>query len=675
MRFLSKAGIALALLSSACGWAQAPKLPIEAFMRPPMFERAALSPDMKQVAVLVNRPGERTQLALVNLDNAGSTRLAAAVHKLDIVSATWLSPTRLVFQAGEAHQLSYTPIATGLWVLDVPSGDVTALIDDRYNEKAGEAQLGTRIKTAADKILPWTWGVLRVLQDGSEDVMVERTEWDATGQFSHVVLGRLNTRNGKVTLATENAPGHVWKWAVDAKGQPEACISHDGPNFDLHLYDTESRSWKLWRSGKRNIDAMPTPLARLPGGDLLTADYDDKVSGGNTRIVQRQNTGEAGGAQTLLNIPGYDWVGHAVIDPNGGRLLGLTYEADAADTAWFDKDMKALQAAIDKQLPNTVNHIKCRDCLNESRLLIVAASDRQPETTYLYDRTDRSLRVLFRARPDIKPADMAPREVTRFKARDGLEVPVQLTQPLGAAGQRPAVVLVHGGPWVRGNHWVWEQQAQFLANRGYLVIEPEFRGSTGYGNRHENLGRRQWGQAMQDDLADAAQWAVAKGLADPQRICIAGASYGGYATLMGLVRHPQLFRCGFEWAGVTDPAALFGRGMTNISDIFKENDLRQLIGDPAKDAQMLADNAPVSLASQIKQPVLMAYGGQDGRVNIKQGLNMKRALETAGNQDLEWVMYPTEGHGWRSLESNVDFWGRVERFLERNIGAAPTAKP
>lgn len=672
MRFIAKAGLVLTLWSSACGWAQAPRLPIEAFMRAPMFEGATLSPDMRQVAVLVNRPGERTQLALVNLDDSGGTKLAAAVSRLDVVSATWLSPTRLAFQAGQAHELRDTPIATGLWVLDVPSGDVTPLIDDRYNEKAGEAQLGTRIKTVADKVLPWTWRVLRVLEDGSEDVMVERVEWDATGQFSHVVLGRLNTRSGKVALVTENVPGRVWRWTVDHNGRPEACISLDGPNFGVHLFDAQTRTWKQWRTGRRNFDAIPRLLARLPGGDLLTADYDNKVSGGNIRIVQRQRTGDTAGAETLLHIPGYDWTGTAVIDPASGRLLGLTYEADAADTAWFDKDMKALQASIDKLLPATVNRIRCRDCLKDRRLLVLAASDRQPETTYVYDRDDRSLRSLFRSRPDLRAADMAPREALRVKARDGLEIPVQLTRPVGAAGPRPAVVMVHGGPRVRGNHWYWEREAQFLANRGFLVIEPDFRGSTGYGARHENLGRRQWGQTMQADLADAARWAIAQGLADPKRICIAGASYGGYATLMGLIRDPDLFACGVAWVGVTDPGNMFKRSTTDIASIYQENDLRETIGDPEKDAQMFADNSPVKLAARIKQPLLMAYGAEDRRVEVQQGVDMKKALEAAGYQGLEWVVYASEGHGWRSLETNVDFWGRVERFLERHIGAPAT---
>lgn len=670
MRFIVRAGAVLALLISAAAGAQALRLPIEAFFQPPAFERAVMSPDQSRVAVLINRPGERTRLALTRLDDDSPTEVAAAVDQLDIASIHWLSATRLVFQAGQRHELRDTPISVGLWTLEVQSGEVKQLISTRFNITAGEAQTGTRMKAAVDKLLPWNWRLLRALDDGSDDVMVTRYTWDETGEFSHEVLGRLNARTGKLTLITENVPNHVSQWLVDDKGQPQACITLEGAGFGVHLFDADSKTWKLWRSGRRNLDAMPTPLARLPGGDLLVAGHDVAESRGDIRVVQRLGT-KGDTRQTLLSIPGYDWRGSIVQDRESGRLLGLRYEADAADTAWFDKDMKALQAAVDKLLPATVNHISCSDCLKARQVLVHAASDRQPEIIYAYDRERHLLKTLFRSRPALNAADMAPREVLRVKARDGLALPVQVTKPLGAAGPRPTVVLVHGGPWTRGNHWYWEGMAQFLANRGYLVVEPEFRGSEGYGQQHENLGRRQWGQAMQTDLADAAQWAVDKGLADGKRICIAGASYGGYATLMGLVRHPDLFKCGFEWVGVTDLGAMFSRSRTDIQSLWTD-DLKLLIGDPEKDAQMFADNSPLQQASKIKRPLLMAYGAEDRRVEAQQGLDMKKALEASGYQGLEWVVYPNESHGWRSLETHKDFWGRVERFLERHIGSAPS---
>ncbi|MBV8035173.1 alpha/beta fold hydrolase [Roseateles sp.] len=668
MRFIAQAGALLALLSSFVASAQAPRLPIEAFVQPPMFSEPRMSPDLSKIAVLVNRPGERTQLAMVDLSDNNSTRMVAAVSTRDVVSAHWMTPTRLVFHVGQTNQLRDEPITNGLWLLDVPSGEVRQLIDDQFNQRPGRSD--SPIKREGDRLLPWEWSVVRVLDDGSEDVMVQRIQWDATGEIDNFVLARLNTRTGKLRLETENVPARVRHWSVDRNGKAYACITYDGPNFGVHLFDQDTKSWKRWLTGRRNIDEWPFPLARLTGGDLLVSAYDKGSPNDNIRVVRRLKTTELGGGDTLISIPGYDWDGAAILDPKSNRLLGLTYEADAADTAWFDRDMKALQGEIDKKLPNTINRIQCNDCRNDNRMLVLARSDRQPEVVYLYDRNDASLKILFRSQPTINPADMAPREVLRITARDGLSIPIQLTKPLGASGPRPAVVLVHGGPSTRGNHWFWEGQAQLLANRGYLVIEPEFRGSTGYGAPHENRGRKQWGQAMQADLADAAKWAVEKGLADPKRICIAGASYGGYATLMGLIRDPDIFACGFQWAGVTGLEFLYSRSGTDIGDLYKSYDLPLLVGDPVSDAKMLADNSPINLAAKLKRPLLMAYGVEDTRVAIGQGLGMKKALEAAGYQGLEWIVYPNEGHGWRSLETNVDFWGRVERFLERHIGGA-----
>ena len=668
MKLFARAGAIVALLASPWVAAQAPKLPIEAFFQPPAFAGAVMSPDQQRVAVLINRPGERTWLALTRLDDDSPTDVVAAVDQLDVISIHWLHANRLVFQAGQRHELRDTPIAVGLWVLDVPTGEVRQLISTRFNITAGEAPTGTRVKQAVDKLLPWNWRLLRTLHDGSDDVMVTRYTWQETGEFSHEVLARLNTRTGKLTLITENVPNHVAQWWVDGQGQPEACLTYEGAGFGVHLYDAATQSWKLWRAGRRNIDNQPTPLGRLPGGDLLVADHDPAESRGDIRVVQRLNP-QTDARQTLLSIPGYDWRGSAIFARDTGRLLGLRYEADAADTAWLDPDLKALQAEIDKLLPATVNQISCWDCSKARRVLVHASSDRQPQIIYAFDRDRRELKTLFRSRPHLRSADMAPREVLRIKTRDGLDMPIQVTRPLGAGGARPTVVMVHGGPWARGNHWTWESTAQFLANRGYLVIEPEFRGSEGYGLRHANLGRRQWGQAMQDDVADAAKWAIDQGLADGKRICIAGASYGGYATLMGLIRHAELFRCGFQWVGVTDLGAMFSRSRTDIESLW-ETDLRLLIGDPERDAPMFVDYSPVRQAARLKRPLLMAYGAEDRRVESQQGVDMKKALEAAGYEGLEWVVYPNEGHGWRSLETNKDFWGRVERFLDRHIGAS-----
>jgi dipeptidyl aminopeptidase/acylaminoacyl peptidase len=209
---------------------------------------------------------------------------------------------------------------------------------------------------------------------------------------------------------------------------------------------------------------------------------------------------------------------------------------------------------------------------------------------------------------------------------------------------------------------------QFLASRGYLVISPEFRGSTGYGDEHYRAGWKQWGQAMQNDVADALLWAQKQGLAS-DKACIAGASYGGYSTLMGLVRHPELYRCGVAWVAVTDPK-LFLEGawgvIDDIDDSSRRHMLPQLVGDVDKDAEMLAANSPLLRAQDIKAPLMLAFGENDLRVPLAHGERLRQALIRVGRPPL-WVTYPNEAHSWRQVDTNVDFARRMEKFLGQHL--------
>jgi dipeptidyl aminopeptidase/acylaminoacyl peptidase len=238
------------------------------------------------------------------------------------------------------------------------------------------------------------------------------------------------------------------------------------------------------------------------------------------------------------------------------------------------------------------------------------------------------------------------------------------------------VVMVHGGPFVRGQDWGWHASAQFLASRGYAVLEPEFRGSTGFGFRHFKAGWKQWGLAMQDDIADGVRWAIAKGIADPKRICIAGASYGGYATLMGLAKDPDLYQCGIDWLGVTDIKLLFTghwSAASDLSDHYKQYGAPMLVGDLIKDAAQLDATSPLLLAARITRPLLLAYGAADQRVPIYHGRKFYEAVKPT-NPAVEWVVYDAEAHGWSLPATRVDFWGRVEKFLDKHIGGEGKAE-
>ena len=369
----------------------------------------------------------------------------------------------------------------------------------------------------------------------------------------------------------------------------------------------------------------------------------------------------------LLSLKGFDFEGNLHIDPDSGKTLGVTYRSDASGAVWFDPRMKADQEAVDKLLPGTVNVLSCNRCVTTKHVVVNASSDRQSPVYFLYERASGKLTLIASSRPWLDSARMAEQDFVRIKARDGLEFPALITRPQGK-GPFPTVVLVHGGPYVRGEAWGFAPDTQFLASRGYLVIQPEYRGSTGYGDTLFKAGWRQWGLAMQDDITDATQWAISTGLADARRIAIAGASYGGYATMMGLVKEPALYKAGINWVGVTDIGLMYDIGWSDfMGDKWMQYSMPRMIGDPDKDAAQLRATSPLQQAARIKQPVLMAYGEEDTRVPMPHGTKMRDALKRAGNTNVEWVTYPGEGHGWMLVKNNVDFWTRVENFLAKNL--------
>ena len=375
---------------------------------------------------------------------------------------------------------------------------------------------------------------------------------------------------------------------------------------------------------------------------------------------------------------GFDFAGSVITELGTGKAKGVRVMVDAETTVWLDPAMKAFQREADSQLPGRVNRVACRRCGQPDMVALVRSySDHDPGSLWLYRAQptgeDKRWRSIGPVRSGVVPEQMASLRMERIKARDGRDLPVWITRPDGAKGPLPAVVLVHGGPWVRGVRWGWHAYPQFLTSRGYVVIEPEMRGSTGYGLAHFKAGFKQFGQAMQDDVADALKWAQQQGLAS-DKACIAGASYGGYSTLMGLVKDPQLYRCGVAWVALAD-LKLYLSGIwwisNDISSAARKHTMPDMVGDASRDAAMIEANSPVNLASRIKAPLLLAFGEADQRVPLVHGKRMRDALIDAGNPP-EWVSYPGEGHGFAILKNRLDFANRMENFFGKHLtpGAA-----
>lgn len=674
------AATAWAALAIGAGLAPAPvasagagTLPAERFFQHPQVLAAQLSPSGRQVAVTSAIGTDTVQLQVLDVAGDAPPRRVAGFRDADIVGVSWASDTRLLYTvrdlgAGSGSDLRVGP---GLMAVNADGSDTQVLVRRRPGPAASVGDVRRDRALSAEHRLLWT------------------PASPPEGLAGHVVMGRLmrgpegapavqplwlDTRSGLTReMDLAGAPPDVQRWWFDRRGTPRLALTEARGRQALHWRGPADATWRV---------LAEAPVLRLPFEALAVADdgtlYLRHVAGprGEAVLATYDFARQAPAAPPLLQWPGYD-VGHQVLrDGASGAVLGLRGEAERERSHWFSPRLQRLQQQIDAALPDGVNHFDCRRCEADDLVALVTHfSDRDPGRLYLYQAATGEMQRLGPVMGDIDPQAMARVQRHTVRARDGLPLPVWLTVPPGAAPGRalPAVVLAHGGPWVRGGHWRWEPMAQFLASRGWLVISPDFRGSTGYGDAHLRAGFRQWGQAMQDDLADALRWAQAAGLASA-RACIIGASYGGYATLMGLVRDPDLYRCGAAWAAVSDPMLLLQSPwwlVDDSSEAARRHRLPELIGDPERDAGMLAAASPLRQAARIRAPLLLAHGGMDRRVPPTHAHRLREALADAG-QAPEWVLYDDEGHDWRRLDHRVDFAQRLETFLRRHLdGPAP----
>jgi dipeptidyl aminopeptidase/acylaminoacyl peptidase len=484
-------------------------------------------------------------------------------------------------------------------------------------------------------------------------------------------LRRLNT----LTNGFEHVETPAWadQWMFDQRGQLRAVRTHKQGQEAVHVRDTQSGEWRKLREVDRYQDNRVWLLNELEDGQWLVAAASDRDH--LTLNTLDPATGRVS-AKPLLAVEAYDTLpaGAALRD---GKLLGVHLRTDALATHWWDEAMKAHQAVVDQALPRTTNRLLPPERGPSPWILVRAYADVEPMRTYVFNSATRKLIALGGDLPDIDPSAMARTEMVRYKARDGLEIPAYLTLPRHRPAKQPLplVVWVHDGPWIRGTDWDWQPEVQFLASRGYAVLQPEFRGSTGFGRKHFQAGSKQWGLAMQDDLADGARWAIAQGVADPSRVAVLGLyQYGGYAALMALVRDGDLFRCSVSWAGLNDLVPMLERPWAAQADAWKDRALPQLIGSPKEDKAALEAASPLLQAERIRRPVLVGHGESDYVVRIRDGRRMADALEKH-NPGAEWVEYRGQGHSlWRS-KSSLDWWSRVERFLEKHIAPATGPGP
>ncbi|HEY1131857.1 MAG TPA: alpha/beta fold hydrolase [Roseateles sp.] len=646
------------------GIAHAAPPPAEVFFKDPAIVEAVLSPSGRKLAVRSAFDGDRIGLGVLDLSPGGKPLRTAQFKDGDISRVHWVNDDRLVFSVVDFSEGSGRPNgAPGLFAINPDGSQIRQLV-----RRLGRPILAD-VRSRNDRQLDWNHRLLTVPrpQPGAVNEEVLIVHFSTDEQRLETPLW-LNTRTGRTRSTGVDAPPNTVGWIADSRGELRVALTQ-----------REGRRAALWR-GPGAQDWQPlyeSGLLNAPFGVHAVDDagqlYVTRTQGaaGETVLSLYDFGARAPAKKPLVIVPGFDFSG-SVLNDTAGAALGVRVVTDGETTVWRNATMQALQAQVDERLPGRINSISCRRCAQPDMVALVRSySDQEPGTYWLYQAQppdgEANWRPVGRVRNDVKPSEMALMELQRIKARDGRDLPVWITKH-ATASPLPAVVLVHGGPWVRGNVWGWRGMAQFLASRGYVVIEPEFRGSTGYGHAHFKAGFKQWGRAMQDDVADALRWAQQQGIASG-KACIAGASYGGYSTLMGLVKDPELYRCGVAWVAVTD-LELLVRGSWWVSDdtssAARQFTIPEMIGDADKDAALLVANSPVRQAAAIKAPVLLAFGEDDLRVPLAHGERMRKALREAGNEPV-WVTYPGEGHGFAVLKNRIDFAQRLEAFLGQHL--------
>lgn len=636
--------------------------PIEHFTRTPELDDVVVSPSGKRAALLVYGKNGRRRVGVIDLDPVGQPRIVAGFDDADVNEVMWVDDDRLALEAAEPAYYVRDGGA-GSFAVDHDGSNLRQLIAWRYTtQRAGSF--------VTSRVLPYSWELHSATHDGSGDVFVQQSLFDAKGDLDRVQLARLNTRTGELRNLSLGIPEGVRRWWLDVAGEPRMLSAYrDGRT---RIYRRTSDAAAPWEK-IADYDAL-----KDPGYRPWHVERD-----GRTLVLARRGAGAAlyeldpksgqPGTEPLLAAGMFDIVPSKIIDSRSGRLLGVHFVADRPMSVWFDEGLQRLQRSLDASLPGHSNVISCGRCESARHFIVRSSSDRHPGEFLLFDREKRTLLPLGVARPWIDVATQGKRSLHRVEARDGLVLPVYVTRPAGAAeGQAlPTVVLVHGGPFIRGSNLGWEAQAQFLASRGYLVLQPEFRGSEGYGFALFRAGWRERGRGMQTDLEDTLRWAAKTQGADAGRACVVGGSYGGYAALMAPIATPGVFRCAASFAGVTDLILLYDITWSDFSDAYKTYGMPVLFG-PREDTAGLDAVSPLKRAAEIKVPLLVGHGAGDRRVPIDHARRFIAAARSA-NLEIESVIYDDEGHGFNKSGNEADWYGRLERFLARALDAAPAS--
>lgn len=538
-------------------------------------------------------------------------------------------------------------------------GDDIVLFEKDFNGDENFHVLAVNVKTGATiDLTPFEntrAGVQDDLEDDPDHVLVSHNH----RQPEVFDVYRVNIHTGESALVAEN-PGNIVGWDTDHAGRVRVGVASDGLHTALLYRDDEAHDFQPIVTTDFRTSVSPL---------FFTFDNRSLYALSNRNrdclalvVIDPARPDEE---QLVFEAAGVDLAG-ASFSRRRKVLTVASYETDRPQHHFFDEQSAARHAAIQALLPGYEVGLQSSS-RDESTHIVAAYNDRTPGTRYLYDDATQSLTRLGDINPVLAEADMADVRPIQYKSRDGLTIHGYLTLPRGQkAHNLPCIVNPHGGPWARDS-WGFNPEAQFLANRGYCVLQMNFRGSTGYGRKFWEASFGQWGLAMQDDITDGVQWLVDQGIADPRRIAIYGGSYGGYATLAGITGTPDLYAAAVDYVGVSNLLTF----MNTIPPYWKPmlEKMHSMVGDPERDKERLEATSPALNAGKITTPLFIAQGAHDPRVNKDESDQMVAALRARGTE-VEYLVKDNEGHGFHNDENKFEFYKRMEAFLDKHLGPA-----
>lgn len=619
--------IALGFAVMAPTSTDAREVPTIDFFKDPEFTTVVLSPDGKHIAITVPQ-ADRTLLAVLD------TNTKKVVGKWDygkdrhIRSVMWANNDRLLFRVGfkmgkfdfeVGNADLYASNIDGTQRIDIPNGNTYQIVD----------------LTPSD---PRT-------------VLVSRS-------IETAYLSKLNVYNGRVsTVATAKIDGG--SFIVDHEGNPRYAygVMKDGSQVTLRR---DGDDWTEVHRTPRG-GATLSPLGFSSDNKHVYMERGDEGKPESVVLVDPDT-----GSEQKLSDNGIVSPANTLWSFDGKTLLAVAYMDGVPYWDWVapDHPETKVYAGLTKAFPGKM--VSFSGSSEDGRYIAMRVfSDRDPGQLYLFDQQTGQAKFLAASMDWIKPDEMSTMKPVEVVARDGKRLHGYLTLPAGSDGKNlPLIINPHGGPHGPRDSWGFNPEVQFLANRGFAVLQMNYRGSGGYGNAFERAGYRKWGTTMQDDLTDSVRWAIAQGVADPQRICIYGASYGGYAALMSIVREPDLYQCSVGYVGVYDLDIQRRSSDTSESD-FGMNYLRDVLPPTAAERQA---QSPISGVDRIKTPVMLVHGKLDRRVPIENMHKLEEKMTAAGKAPEDVVVENKEGHGFQDVQNQVNLYNRMQAFFDKHIG-------